>query len=113
MRLVVPWALLAMMPITFLLPGWLYQTAFWCQAAFYLLGLLGLMGLSGLPGRLTGAAASFMVLNSASWVAFWVWISGQAGKTWGKQKASVQCSVFSVQLGRQLNTEHRTLNAEH
>jgi hypothetical protein len=29
-------------------------------------------------------AASFLVLNAAAWMAFWVWISGGAGRSWGK-----------------------------
>ena len=45
-----------------------------------------------MAGRLTmpmtkpdvGAAASFLVLNCAAWLAFWVWVSGQAGQSWRK-----------------------------
>jgi poly-beta-1,6-N-acetyl-D-glucosamine synthase len=33
---------------------------------------------------LLGAGASFLVLNAAAWCAFWVWITGQAGKSWHK-----------------------------
>jgi hypothetical protein len=34
--------------------------------------------------RVAGAAGSFLVLNSAAWIAFWVWLSGREGQTWGK-----------------------------
>jgi len=34
--------------------------------------------------RPLGWAASFLVLNAAAWLAFWVWISGRAGKSWHK-----------------------------
>jgi poly-beta-1,6-N-acetyl-D-glucosamine synthase len=81
MRLVAPWALLGLLPVSLLLPGFLYQLAFWCQVAGYLLGLLGLAGASG---RFASAAASFLVLNSAAWVAFWVWIFGRTGSSWKK-----------------------------
>ena len=111
MRLVVPWALLAMMPISFLLPGWLYQTAFWCQAAFYLLGLLGLLGLSGLPGRLTGAAASFMVLEQRRLGGLLGLDQRPGGEDLGQ--AESQCSVFGFQCSVSSTTKHGTSNAEH
>ena len=28
--------------------------------------------------------ASFLVLNAAAWVAFWVWMSGRTRRSWGK-----------------------------
>ena len=38
------------------------------------------------PDYISGvlAAAGFVVLNAAAWVAFWVWISGRAGEAWKK-----------------------------
>jgi len=33
-------------------------------------------------GRLSSAAASFALLNLAAWLAFWVWITGNAGRSW-------------------------------
>jgi hypothetical protein len=33
---------------------------------------------------LAGPAASFLVLNAAAFLAFWVWASGRAGQSWGK-----------------------------
>jgi cellulose synthase/poly-beta-1,6-N-acetylglucosamine synthase-like glycosyltransferase len=83
LRLAVPWALVAMLVLSAFLPGPLYQALFWGQAAGYLVALAGLCpGLSRF--RLPAAGASFVVLNAAAWVAFWVWISGKAGRSWRK-----------------------------
>jgi cellulose synthase/poly-beta-1,6-N-acetylglucosamine synthase-like glycosyltransferase len=83
LRLVVPWALLGLLLASAALPHWWYQAAFSCQVACYVLALLGLIPAIK-PFRPASAAASFLVLNSASWVAFWVWISGRAEGSWGK-----------------------------
>jgi poly-beta-1,6-N-acetyl-D-glucosamine synthase len=86
LRLVVPWALLAMLASSACLAlesDTLYGGMFAGQALGYGLALLGLI-----PGasrvRLLGAGASFLVLNTAAWLAFWVWISGQAQQSWRK-----------------------------
>lgn len=84
LRLVVPWALLVMLFTSALLPQPFYRFAFWAQMAGY-----ALAGLSVLLGKrvklgVASAAASFLVLNAAAWVAFWVWLSGSAGKSWRK-----------------------------
>jgi cellulose synthase/poly-beta-1,6-N-acetylglucosamine synthase-like glycosyltransferase len=84
MRLVVPWALLAMMFTSFLLPSMLYESLYVAQAGGYVLALLGLAPVLGRNVKPLGAAASFLVLNTAAWLAFWVWISGQARKSWRK-----------------------------
>ena len=34
--------------------------------------------------RVSAAAASFLVLNGAAWLAFWVWATGGAARSWGK-----------------------------
>ncbi|MBY0230438.1 MAG: glycosyltransferase family 2 protein [Gemmataceae bacterium] len=82
-RLVVPWAML----------GLLSTNALMLESPFYLglfaaqlLGVgLGLVGLAtGKGGRLASAAASFLVLNAAAWVAFWVWVTGRARSAWRK-----------------------------
>jgi hypothetical protein len=83
-RLLVPWALLAMLLVSAFLPGSFYQTMFWSQVAFYLVGLLGLCQGGGARFRLPAAVGSFLVLNAAAWLAFWVWISGRAGQSWRK-----------------------------
>ncbi len=86
LRLLVPWALLALLPLSLLAKGPIYQAAFWCQAAGYGLGLLGLWGTAAARSRLVSAAGSFLLLNAASWAAFWVWASGRAGRSWHKVK---------------------------
>lgn len=82
LRLVVPWALLALLVCNCFLTGPFYLSLLWCQVAFYGLGLLGLW--AGARHRLAGAVGSFLVLNAASWYAFWVWISGRTGRSWRK-----------------------------
>lgn len=83
-RLAVPWALLGMLFLSALSPAPIFRALFCCQVGAYLLAVASLWQgeRCRLPGA--GAAASFLVLNGAAWVAFWVWISGQAASTWGK-----------------------------
>jgi poly-beta-1,6-N-acetyl-D-glucosamine synthase len=97
LRLLVPWALLFMLPVSLLLPGLLYRTVFWCQVAGYVLGLLGL---ATAGGRLAAAAASFLVLNGASWAAFWVWIAGRSGRSWKKVSYDCKGMTALVRPGR-------------
>lgn len=84
LRLVVPWALFVLLASSAVLPGAFYRLAFWGQVACYALGLVGVLCGARVPGRLVSSAASFLVLNAAAFVAFWVWISGQAGRSWTK-----------------------------
>jgi cellulose synthase/poly-beta-1,6-N-acetylglucosamine synthase-like glycosyltransferase len=97
LRLAVPWALLAMLALSALLPGPLYAAAFWVQAAGYLVGAAGIWQTVGARLRVASAAGSFLVLNAAAWLSFWVWITGRAGGTWGKvsYKAPLGCSAPS------------------
>lgn len=83
LRLAVPWALLVMLLCCLGLATPLYLLLLTVQLAGYLLGLLGLTRL-GARGKLTAAAGSFLVLNTAAWLAFWVWLSGRAGRSWSK-----------------------------
>lgn len=88
MRLVVPWALIAMLVASFFLADDLYEMSFYgalfrLQVIGYTIGLLGVLpGLSRI--RLFGVGASFLTLNAAAWLAFWVWITGRAGTSWHK-----------------------------
>ena len=84
LRLVVPWALLALLIVAATLPGSLYRFAFWSQASFYLVGLAGCWPVVATRSRLASGIASFLVLNAAAWVGFWVWMSGSAARSWGK-----------------------------
>lgn len=82
-RLLVPWALLGAVGLAAVLPGPFYQTLFLLQIAAYLIGLAGVLGF-GTQRRAVSAASSFLILNAAAWVAFWVWFSGRASQSWGK-----------------------------
>jgi poly-beta-1,6-N-acetyl-D-glucosamine synthase len=82
LRLFVPWLLLVTLISSALLPGVLYQSAFWAQVACYALAVLGLTGLSN--ARLPATAASFVTLNAAAWLGFWVWVSGGSAGAWHK-----------------------------
>jgi cellulose synthase/poly-beta-1,6-N-acetylglucosamine synthase-like glycosyltransferase len=82
LRLAVPWALLALLALSLVLPGWPYRLALGLQLAGYAVGLFALV--SGRGGRIGAAAGSFLVLNAAAWSAFWVWLTGRAGRSWQK-----------------------------
>ena len=81
-RLVVPWALLGLLVAGVVGEGPLFEAALAAQVACYSLALVGL--LTGRGGKLAAAASSFLVLNAAAWVAFWVWATGRAGRSWTK-----------------------------
>ncbi len=83
-RLAVPWALLGALISNFFLSGDLLTIFLWIQCAGYGLGVLGMIPAIGGRFRLLGAGASFLVLNAAAWLAFWVWITGRAGSSWHK-----------------------------
>ena len=82
LRLVVPWALLAMFLLSVVLPGIVYELAFWAQAVCYVVGLIGLVPGAAARFRPASAAGSFLVLNAAGWFAFWVWLSGRTERSW-------------------------------
>jgi cellulose synthase/poly-beta-1,6-N-acetylglucosamine synthase-like glycosyltransferase len=89
-RLVVPWALLGALGAAGALDGPLYRSLFWVQVASYTAGAVGTLG-PGAPTRVSSAAASFLVLNAAAWMAFWVWISGRSARSWGKVVYNARC----------------------
>ncbi len=84
LRLVVPWALVGMLVTSFLVDETFYQIVFWAQLLCYALALAGLVKPLAKSLPLSGAAASFLVLNAAAFLSFWIWISGRAGKSWHK-----------------------------
>jgi cellulose synthase/poly-beta-1,6-N-acetylglucosamine synthase-like glycosyltransferase len=84
LRLAVPWALLLLLGLSAVLNGPVYQVAFWGQVCCYTLGLVGIWEGPAARLRLASAAGSFLVLNAAAWLAFWVWVSGRAGRSWCK-----------------------------
>src|SRR5262249_35995770 len=71
LRLVVPWALLVMLATSFFLGGF-YQIFFVVQSVCYFLAVLGMAPALGRAIKPLGTAASFLVLNAAAWLAFWV-----------------------------------------
>ncbi len=81
-RLAAPWGLIGVLATSAALGG-VYRSIFLAQVAGYLLAAAGLTAAGGRV-RLTAAAASFLVLNAAAWVAFWVWATGRAARSWGK-----------------------------
>jgi len=83
LRLLAPWGLLALLVTSLLAPGPFYRTVFVCQAVCYMAALLGIWTPAG-RWRPFAAAASFLVLNSAAWVAFWVWAAGRTEGAWAK-----------------------------
>ena len=99
-RLVVPWALIVLLVCSLFINRPLYRVALGLQLAFYLLAILGLWRKAG--GRLASAAASFVVLNAAAWLGFWVWFFGRTGKAWKKAsyaKPPASASLPAPQTG--------------
>ncbi|MDB5173074.1 MAG: glycosyl transferase [Phycisphaerales bacterium] len=84
LRLVVPWALLGMLVAGGMLEGAGYRMLLAAQLAFYAAALVGIVRGSRVRLRLASAASSFVVLNAAAFLAFWVWITGNAGRSWTK-----------------------------
>ena len=71
MRLVVPFALLALFFASSLIPGSIYRTALTAQIAFYVLSVCAFLPPKrGLLSRLADAAFTFVLLNAAAVVAF-------------------------------------------
>ncbi len=83
LRLVSPWALIGLLVAPVLIGEREYWEVFGVEAVCYALAIAGLFPALGRM-RLLGAAASFLVLNAAAWVAFWVWLFGRTGSAWRK-----------------------------
>lgn len=84
MRLAAPWALLVMIVSSLLGHGLILRAALIAQIGFYSMALLGATRVGGARSKIASAAASFLVLNAAAWVAFWVTVSGRSAKSWSK-----------------------------
>ncbi|WP_406695908.1 glycosyltransferase family 2 protein [Singulisphaera sp. Ch08] len=82
-RLLVPWALLGALGASAVLRGPLYHPLFLLQVAAYTAGLAGVLGI-GTRLRAISVTSSFLILNAAAWMAFWVWFSGRASQSWGQ-----------------------------
>jgi cellulose synthase/poly-beta-1,6-N-acetylglucosamine synthase-like glycosyltransferase len=84
LRLLLPWTLIVMFSTSIALPGLLYLVLTLGQLAAYGVAAFGMVPALGKRIRLLAAAASFLILNAAAWLAFYVWISGQARTSWRK-----------------------------
>ena len=84
LRLVVPWAMLVLLGTSAVLAGPVYRLAFWGQVALLALGLAGAQKTIARKSRLASAICSFLVLNAAAWVAFWVWAGGRSSRSWAR-----------------------------
>jgi cellulose synthase/poly-beta-1,6-N-acetylglucosamine synthase-like glycosyltransferase len=84
LRLVIPWMLLAVFCASGLVHTPLYLAVFLAQLLFYGLAASALAGGPASRWRLGTVAASFVVVNAAAWLAFWVWICGRSGDAWKK-----------------------------
>jgi cellulose synthase/poly-beta-1,6-N-acetylglucosamine synthase-like glycosyltransferase len=80
-RLFVPWALVGVLLFAVGCKGWIYDLALFAQGIIY---TICLVGLCTRRGGWMGSAGSFLLLNAAAWVAFWVWVTGRAENSWGK-----------------------------
>jgi biofilm PGA synthesis N-glycosyltransferase PgaC len=77
LRLLVPFALMALLPASWFPQGLFYRTAFWSQMGFYGLSILGSTGWKlGPISRLAGTAFTFIALNTAALVAFVNFVTG-------------------------------------
>jgi len=84
LRLVVPWAMLVLLCASAVLAGPIYRCTFWGQVAFLTIGLAGANNAIARRSRLASAIYSFLVLNAAAWVAFWVWAGGRSSRSWAR-----------------------------
>jgi poly-beta-1,6-N-acetyl-D-glucosamine synthase len=77
-RLVVPFALLALLTSSLFLSAPFYRVALFAQLAFYALSLIAIVGVKiGPLGRIADPARTFVVLNSAAVVAFVNFVTGR------------------------------------
>ncbi len=97
LRLVVPWALLAVFAASAALPGTFYRLALMAQLTGYTVALFALTTPIGARVRLVSAAGSFLVLNAAAWFSFWIWISGGASRSWSKVRYAPEPRGLSAQ----------------
>jgi len=82
-RLAVPYFCIAALVSSALAPGIWFKTAFALQALFYVLGGLNLTPLRNAPpAKLFRVSWTFMVLNAAAVVGFWVFATGRARAVW-------------------------------
>lgn len=84
LRLVVPWALGGLLATSYIIGEGPFRAFFWMQVIGYGVAFVGLTKTLRHRVPLAGVAASFLVLNAAALLAFWMWITGRARTTWRK-----------------------------
>jgi hypothetical protein len=82
--LAAPWLLVAMLTMSAVLTGAAYRAALIAQVVGYGIALAGMNPYVAARSRVASAAASFVVLNAAAGLAFWVWATGGAEASWKK-----------------------------
>ena len=82
MRLVAPWALLCLALSCVLLGGPLFTTLFVVQLVAYAVACIGLCVPRACGVRMVSIASAFLLLNTACWLSFFVWLSGAAASSW-------------------------------
>lgn len=111
LRLAVPWLLLVMLVASAALPGFVYRTLLFAQLLAYALALAGLNPKIAARSRLASAAASFVVLNAAAWMGFWVWLLGRAEASW--HKVTYAAPPVQPESGAAANTTDVGVAAPH
>jgi biofilm PGA synthesis N-glycosyltransferase PgaC len=87
LRLAVPWALLVVLFASLATHDSPYMVALLSlQLLFYCVGTLSLLSASASRLPFASAAGSFILLNSAAWWAFWVWVFGRSANSWQSTK---------------------------
>jgi cellulose synthase/poly-beta-1,6-N-acetylglucosamine synthase-like glycosyltransferase len=83
-RLAVPWALIAMLACAAVQPGLFWRGVLIAQLCGYLLAASAIIAPNKIRPRIASAAASFLLLNAAAAVAFWVWVTGRTARSWNQ-----------------------------
>jgi len=86
MRLAVPWCFLGIALLAAAVGGRLYLGLLAAQLGLTLVGLAGLVPRVAARSRAASAAGSFLILNAAAFLAFWVWASGGAARSWTRTR---------------------------
>jgi poly-beta-1,6-N-acetyl-D-glucosamine synthase len=84
LRLVVPWALIALLILSCVLEHPIYRICFIAQLAFYAIAIIGLSRYAATRLKVASAAASFLVLNTAAAVALATFLTGRSTRSWTK-----------------------------
>jgi hypothetical protein len=88
LRVLCPWALLALLPASLAIALWpspgltRVEVGFWGTLAFAQLLVYVLAALGGRGGRLARVARTFVVLNAATLVGLWRFLRGRQAVTW-------------------------------